>query len=99
MVTKARDKKQRTVSLYVHLPEAIFELLRDVSLARHISGVAKKSLGIDEIDATKRKLAMDGIGHVVTDLVERHRRLLEDEAFKGGINNWKKSVSDATPEP
>ena len=86
MVTKTKEKKKKkTVSVSLKLSEEIFELLRDVSLARHFAGVASKAAGKEAADTPETNLTIEGIALVLTDLVEHHRDRLEDEAVKAGI--------------
>ncbi len=66
------------------------DLLQDVSLARHISGVATKAAGDETPTAKTAELSAEGISLVLSDLIERNWDKLESEAIKAGIKKSKK---------
>ena len=69
-------RPQPLVTVTIHIPLETLELLRDVALARVVANVAAESHGT-HVDARRRD---PDISAIITDVVERHRALLEHEA-------------------
>ena len=87
-------EKQAKVSLKVHLPQDILELLRDVSLARAISDLAAAV----KVSGKGNSFRQPSISRVIAQMVEERRTFLEQEVAIVRGNTRRKKIATQTAD-